>query len=75
MTVACQAALSMGFPRKNTRVGHQFLFQGNFPGIEFMSPALTGGFFTTEHLEAHNLDCRGPTGNSSVKSRDVLHIL
>ena len=30
-TVACQAPLSMGFPRKNTGVDCQFLLQGIFP--------------------------------------------
>ena len=38
------------FPGKNTGVGCCFLLQGNLsdPGIEPASPALTGGFFTTE---------------------------
>ena len=41
------------FPGKNTRVGCHFLLQGNLPnpGIEPMSPvspALAGGFITTE---------------------------
>ena len=30
-TVACQAPLSMGFPRQNTGVGCHFLLQGIFP--------------------------------------------
>ena len=38
------------FPGKNDRVGCHFLLQGGLPdpGIEPESPALTGGFFTTE---------------------------
>ena len=40
------------FPGKNTGVGCHFLLQGIFPTKElnphlFMSPALVGGFFTT----------------------------
>ena len=37
------------FPGKNTEVGFHFLLQGIFPtpGIESVSPALTGRFFTT----------------------------
>ena len=50
-TVAHQAPLSTGFPRQERRSGllHPF-FQGIFltPGIALMSPALAGGFFTTE---------------------------
>ena len=53
--VACQALLSMGFPRqeyKNIAVSCHFLLQGIFRifltlGLN-LSPALTGGFFTTE---------------------------
>ena len=52
-TVACQASLSMDFPSKNTGVGSHFLFQGDRPnpGNEPeapVTPALAGGFFTTE---------------------------
>ena len=37
-------------PGKNTALGSHFLLQGQLPdpGIEPMSPALVGGFFTTE---------------------------
>ena len=55
-TVAHQAPLSMEFPPgKNTGVGCHFLLQGNLPdpGIEpasLVSPALTGGFFTSASL-------------------------
>ena len=49
-TVTRQAPLSMGFPRQEYWMGCHFLLQGVFPnpGIEPMSPALAGGFFTTE---------------------------
>ena len=52
-TIAHQAPLSMGYLNKNTGVGCHFLLQGDLsdPGIEPMSPAspaLAGGFFTTE---------------------------
>ena len=52
-TVACQASLSMDFTSKNTGVGSHFLLQGDRPnpGNEPeapVTPALAGGFFTTE---------------------------
>ena len=49
-TVANQAPLSMGFPRQEYWGGVPFPSPGNFPdpGIEPMSPALAGGFFTIE---------------------------
>ena len=48
--VACQASLSMGFPRQEYWSGLPFPSPGDFPdpGIEPASPALTGGFFATE---------------------------
>ena len=49
-TVAPQAPLSMEFSRQEPGTGLPFLSPGNFPdpGIEPSSPALAGGFFTTE---------------------------
>ena len=52
-TAACQAPLSMGFPRQEYWSGVPFYTAGDLPdsGIELMSlsfPALAGGFFTTE---------------------------
>ena len=49
-TVACQAPLSMGFPRQEHWSGLPFLSPGDlpYPGIEATSPALAGRFFTTE---------------------------
>jgi len=49
-TVACQALLSMGFPRKESWSGLLLLYPGDLPdlGIESMSPVLAGRFFTTE---------------------------
>ena len=45
-----QAPLSMGFPRQEYWSGLQFPSPGDLsdPGIEPVSPALAGGFFTTE---------------------------
>ena len=49
-TIACQASLSMGFPRKERWSGLPFPSPGEFshPGIEPMSPVLTSDFFITE---------------------------
>ena len=51
-TIACQAPLSMGFPRQEYWRGLPFLSAGDLPnpGIEPTSPALAGGFFTTVPL-------------------------
>ena len=48
--VACQTPLSMGFSREEYWSGSPFPFLKDLPdpGIEPMSPALVGGFFTTE---------------------------
>ena len=49
-TVACQAHLSMGFPRLEYWSGLPFPSPRDLPdpGIEPVSPALAGGFSTTE---------------------------
>ena len=49
-TVTHQAPLSMRFPRQEYWCELPFPSPGNLPdpGIEPVSPALTGGFFTTE---------------------------
>ena len=49
-TVACQAPLSMGFPRQGYWNSLPFPFPGDLarPGIEPTSPVLAGRFFTTE---------------------------
>ena len=48
--VACQAPPSMGFPRQENWSGLPFPSPEDLPnpGIEPTSPALAGGFFTTE---------------------------
>ena len=49
-TIAHQAPLSMGFPRQEYWRGLPFPSPGDLPnpGSEPSSPALSGGFFTTE---------------------------
>ena len=49
-TVTCQAPLSMGFPRQEYWSGLPLPSPGDLPdpGIEPKSPALAGGFFTSE---------------------------
>ena len=49
-TVAHQAPLSMGFPRQESWSGLPFPIPGDLPdpGIEPVSPAVAGGFFTTK---------------------------
>ena len=49
-TVASQAPLSMGFPRKEYWSGLPFPSAGDLPDprIKPKSPVLAGGFFTTE---------------------------
>ena len=62
-TVACQAPLSMGFPRKEYWSGWPFPSLGDLPspGIEFTSPVLAGGFFITE-----------PTAKPRISSMSIL---
>ena len=57
-TVACQASLSMGFSRQEYWSGMPCPSPGDLPhpGIEPLSPALTGGFFTI-----------APPGNPVIK--------
>ena len=52
-TVACQAPLFIGFPRQKQWKGLPFPSPGDLhnPGIEPVSPALEGGFFTIEPPE------------------------
>ena len=49
-TVACQASLSMEFSRQEYWSGLPFPSLGDLPDPEIkpMSPALAGGFFTSE---------------------------
>ena len=51
-TVDLQAALSIGFSRQEFWIGLPFLSPGDLPdpGVKPLSPALAGGFFTTETL-------------------------
>ena len=49
-TVVHQTPLSMGFPKQEYWSGLSFPSPGDLPdlGIQHASPALAGGFFTTE---------------------------
>ena len=49
-SIAHHVPLSMGFPRQEYWSELPFTSSGNLPkpGTELSSPALTGGFFTTE---------------------------
>ena len=51
-TVARQAPLSKGFPRQEYWSGLSFLSPKDlpYPGIKPISPALAGGFFTSDRL-------------------------
>ena len=65
-TIAYQAALSMGFPRQEYWSGLPFPSPGDLPntGTELPSPALAGGFFTTE-----------PPGKSiNIKSQNHIRL-
>ena len=66
-TIACQAPLSMGFPRQEYWSLLPFPSPRDLPdpGIEPASPELAGGFFTTEPPgRLHNVNTREniPTG-------------
>ena len=56
-TVAHQASLSMGFPRQEHWSRLPFPPPGDipYPGIKPTFPAVAGGFFTTEPLEAQSM--------------------
>ena len=58
-TVAHQVLLSMGFFSQEYWSGLPFPPPGALPdpGIKLMSPALAGGFFTTEPPGKHNVLC------------------
>ena len=49
-TIACQAPLSVGFPKQEYWSGLPFASPQDLPdpGIEPVAPALATGFFTTE---------------------------
>ena len=57
--VTHQAPLSMEFSRQEYENGLPFPSPGDLPdaGIELMSPALAGGFFTTEPPGKHIYMC------------------
>ena len=67
--VACQALLSMEFPSQEYWSGRPFPALGDLPDprIKPTSPALAGGFFTTDHLQSSSLE-------SSVNSQNLHDI-
>ena len=68
-TEAQQALLSMGLPRQEYWSGLSFLSPGDLPdpGIEPVSPALAGGFFTREALKERR--------HLSIKKVGVLGVM
>ena len=71
--VACQAPLSIGFPRQEYWSGLSFSPPGDLPnpGIEPASPALAGGFFTTQPPGSpiQKLD----STKTKIKTQRLLH--
>ena len=76
-TVACQAPLSMGFPRQEYWSGLPFTFPGDLsnPGIELRSPAWQADSLPLSYQE----DCWGSKSTSAtiicVKWRELLNLL
>ena len=75
-TVACQASLSMGFPRQEYWSELPFLSPGDLPnpGIKPSSPALAGRVFTTESPgkshKRHNIHIIGMLKNERKKWKE-----
>ena len=72
-TVACQAPLSMGFPRQEYWDGLPFSSPGDlpYPGIErtsLVSPGLAGGFFATVSSGKNSLGYRKGEPKWSLES-------
>ena len=81
-TIACQAPLPLGFPRQEYWTGLPFPSPGDLPdpGIESMSPALTGRFFTAEppgksrHINLQSklcMQCEGLIGHIEANLRSL----
>ena len=72
--IACQTLLSMGFPGKDAGKGFHFLLWGIFPelGIELMSSALAGGFFTTEPGRKARIDSESEVTQSCLTLCDPV---
>ena len=69
-TITQQAPLSMGSVRQEYWSGLPFPSPGDLPNpqIEFVSPALTGGFFTTELPGNPN---KQDMGNEIFEGREI----
>ena len=75
----CQAPLSMGFPKQEYWSGLPFPLLGHLPdpGIEPVSPALAGGFFTTEppgKLKRINIEMSVLSIRSGVAPKDGMEL-
>ena len=77
-TVACQAPLSVQFLRHEYWSGLPFPSPGDLPdpGMEPKSPALAGGFFTTEPpgkpMYSYNQANLSKKGHLSERKREVI---
>ena len=74
--VACQASLSIGFPRQEYWSQLPFPSPGDLtdPGIELVSPELAGRFFTTEPILKSNKMGKFETSQETETSM-VNHIV
>ena len=72
---ACQADLSMGFPRHKCWSELSFASPGDlpYPGIESMSPALAGGFFMTEPPGKPGMDMYTLLCLKWITNKDLLY--
>ena len=73
-TVACQDPLSIGFPRQVYWSGLPIPLPGDLtgPGIEPSSPALVGGFFTTEPPGKSTYTHRKPQYNKTSALEEII---
>ena len=89
-TEACQAPLSMGFPRQEYWSGLPFPFPGGLsdPGMEPVSPTQSGKWFTTEAVEIicntvsttkgvkwpQRKETGGETGRSDMRNHEDFYL-
>ena len=75
-TVACQAPLSLGFPRQEHWNELPFPSLGDLPdsGVKPMSPAFAGGFFTAEPPGKPNEDRKQDFYSCPRVGRELLRV-